>query len=182
MGFKGTLVVASAVVLLGAGCSSAAPAPTGAVDTGAAAAHEAAAVDPCALVTQAEASTLLEEPAAAGLRTTKDSLPWSDTCLYSLAQHDPTQLAGALRMVQVEVTSDHAGFSAADFYKSGKEGFASVGTVQDVPGLGDDAYYDGTGVRILYHGRILYVSVGTVEDKKYDKTLEVAKLALPRMP
>lgn len=139
-------------------------------------------MNPCDLVTKSEAAALLEMPAKDGERTTRDAFPYGDTCLYAVEPADPTRIAGITRMVQVEVTADRSGFVAADFYRSAKEGFASAGMAKDVSGLGEDAYSDGTGVRILKNGRILYVRVGSIGENKYDKTMEAANLAVSRLP
>lgn len=194
------LVVLILLVTLGAGCSSS--------SSGVSSQKEAdkkstvSVIDPCSLITKSEAEVYIEKRVKDGARTTKETFPYADDCIYGVDWHEGDPIAGVGRMVQIEIIQDHQNFKAKDWYFRVKKGMQETAKQiaeaskkapvingyaetahepKDISGLGDDAYDDGVGVHVLKGNTMLFVRVGALDPEKADLSLDAAKKAVNRL-
>lgn len=194
-------IIILALITLGAGCSSSSsvPSQTNSEDISA----KVVTIDPCSLITKSEAAAYIQKDVKDGARTTSNSFPYTDDCIYGVDWHEGDPIAGVGRMVQIEINQDHPDLKAKDWYFRVKKGMQDsvaqlagaaknvpvvngyAGTVhvpKDIPSLGDDAYDDGVGVRILKGNVMLFVRIGALSPEKADLSVDAAKKAAARLP
>ncbi|MFH1060501.1 MAG: hypothetical protein V1797_17705 [Pseudomonadota bacterium] len=169
-----------AALLLGlAGCgSSEEPAPAA-----------GPAPDPCALISQAEAAQALGQPLKAGkLHETANPLG-QKICFYAGAQDAPP-----VRFVQISLVTSagmqpalrEQGYDAAKLYADSR---ALVAEPQDVPGLGQAAFFGGGGLKagaglhVLKGQAYLVIQVaGGPPTRQLEAAQGLAAQALARLP
>jgi len=124
--------------------------------------------DPCTLVTQDEASALFGSPSALG----KPSIG-TGTALCFYASEDKTQ------GLSVQVAYDAKGGLNADDYVNSKDSAA-----QDVPGLGDGAYFNSLHHLVVAKGLWFIVVNGLAAGNPVplEKLTPLAQTALGRLP
>jgi len=98
--------------------------------------------DPCALVTQAEAEAALGVKVLIDRHDTETTSPIGNKiCYYNIATEDDMKFVQIAINEQASMTN---GLTAESLYKSTKD---LLGTTTAVAGVGDDAYYGGSGLK-----------------------------------
>jgi hypothetical protein len=121
-------------------------------------ASKAKLLDPCSLLSAAEAAELLGEPAA----TPKPQGPAAPLgirfCHWSPASDGMGLIQiGVLQSEGLQESLRASGMTATRLFRDAKAQFGA----DTVPGLGDDAYYNGSDLMILKNGVQLSVSAGS---------------------
>jgi hypothetical protein len=124
--------------LVGCGTRSAAGSPSSA-------SGQTRALDACTLVTAAEASTIL------GVTLQSNTVPEGSAsrCVYFTAADGPSTTFAAININPAGKTT----------YDSVKQSLQSSGGIQNVTGVGDDAYWSGEDLSVLKGDTILTVTV-----------------------
>jgi hypothetical protein len=137
-------------------------------------------IDPCALITRAEAEAALGEPVGEPECDTAVSPTGQALCVYSSTTSE--------RFVQISVTETGAmaetlrvqGESAATIYRTTRDNFEPV---TEVPGIGDDAFWDVPGLHVLKGDVYLIIAVGNTDDpENLELAQSLAEIAVPRLP
>ena len=141
----------------------------GVADTATPAAQPAGAIDPCTLVTGAEATTVLAAPAGAPERPTEANNENLSTCRY---------VAPRGQGVAVLVVMVYGADVSKMAFESAK---AQQFTMEPVTGVGDEAFWIGDPLRTLYVLKgVRYVSFGG--DMSRDQAKNLAMTAIQRLP
>jgi hypothetical protein len=126
------------------------------------------AIDPCALVTKAEAEEALGAPVGEAEKPKEANIPPSlATCRYvaKSGQH--------VSVLTITVRIGSSPSESKSGFESTKEMFTGA---QPVPGIGDDAFWFGDQLNVL-KGKV-YLIIGGVER---DKAAALAQTALKRL-
>ncbi len=152
-------------------------------------AEPAGAMNACDLLTKADAEGVLNETLSAG-QPGKTSMPAADTCKYTYKKKGATY--GVTLKVAATGALKQEGFysSAQDvFSRQKKARMASTDTAkktQVIPGLGDDAFWNGYDLWIVkgpYFVNIIsssflpgtYPNTAAMEKARYDQDLSIAR-------
>ena len=167
MRFKALVVAVVALAAL-AGCSkgNAAKPNTPAAAPGAAAPAGGGTVDPCSLLTTAEATTALGQPA-------KDGAPHS---FQSTKQCQWDSADGSVAIL-VYIGGQKARWQQT--YDQSKSAFSAK--FSDVPGLGEGAFSNGIDLHVLKGDNMYQIGVGGPFQDKVQRAITVAKEALARV-
>jgi hypothetical protein len=137
-------------------------------------------IDPCALITKAEAEAALGEPVGEPQCDTSASPTGQALCVYSSSTSD--------RFVQISVTETSAmaetlrvqGESAGTIYRATKDNYEPV---TEVPGIGDDAFWGVPGLHVLKGDVYVCIAVGnTNKPENLELAQGLAEIAVPRLP
>ena len=171
------------VPLFAAGCaSSSAPTTSSSPTT---MPLKTSAIDVCALLTKAEATTFLEKQAEDGKATTRSSFPYGSTCSYITVFTAGDSLKGAGHIATITVYEDRDELKAADWFhrqKTALTQYESVsGKVETIDGLGDEAFSNNLGVHILTKNKYVLVRIGALTEVMHDPSLAAARLVISRL-
>jgi hypothetical protein len=153
----------------------------------------------CDLLTKAEAESLLRETLSDG-RPGKTSMPAADTCKYTYKKKGATY-GVTLKVATTTALKQENFYSSAQdvFSRQKKARMASADTakkMQVIPGLGDDAFWNGYDLWILkgpYFVNIIsssflpgsYPNTAAMEKARYDQDLlitrKIAEKVLPKL-
>lgn len=156
-------------------------------------------VGPCDLLTKAEAEGLLRETLSDG-RPGKTSMPAADTCKYTYKKKGATY-GVTLKVATTGALKQENFFTSAQdvFSRQKKARMASADTakkMQVIPGLGDDAFWNGYDLWIVkgpYFVNIIsssflsgsYLNTAAMEKARYDQDLliarKIAEKVLPKL-
>jgi Protein of unknown function (DUF3558) len=164
MRFKALIVAVVALAAL-AGCSKAKP-DTPAAPAGAAAPAGGGTVDPCSLLTTAEATTVLGKTANAGA---PHSSTGTKQCQWDSAD-------GSVAIL-VYIGGQKARWQQT--YDQSKSAFSAK--FSDVPGLGEGAFSNGIDLHVLKGDNMYQIGVSGPFQDKVQRAITVAKEALARV-
>lgn len=169
-------VIVTCAVLSLAGCDSSTD-DTRATSAQNPAAHAASLVDPCALLTKAEAETLLGEPVKPA-EVSENPAVGAKLCMYN-----PVDEA-SMRFLQISLTQDAAmpgnGNTAASIFHSLKSNFE--GSRTDFNDLGDEAFIATGGLHMLKGAYYVNIGAGNTSSGDIRSTLlEAGRKAVEKL-
>ncbi|MBF0301434.1 MAG: hypothetical protein HQK73_00190 [Desulfamplus sp.] len=131
--------------------------------------HAAGSFDPCDLITKGEVEKFVGEPVGAPEhKDTKNPLG-QKMCLYNTVSLSRLVQISVIRSADISKEVREGGQSAASIYKTTKE---MLTPLEEVKGIGDDAFWAMPGLHILKGDIYILVSVGNTSKHE---NLEIAK-------
>ena len=165
-------------VLLFSGCSSNAPEKAETASENAAVQKQASKIiEPCELVTEADAAKILGE-AVKPAEKSEQQVVGMKLCLYNPVDTESTQF------LQVTLTQDSfmppQGIASASIYKSLKDNFEGMRT--DIEGVGDEAFIATGGIYIMANGYYISISAGNINSETVrNRLIETGKIAVAKL-
>jgi len=156
--------------------------------------------DACLLFTQADASALLQESVSPGVGRAATS-PAGSSCRYAYAKNGETYGLSLVHCTDASIAEEGIFESASDVMarqlQARKNSPNASGLLELIPGLGDEAFWDGTALWMRKAGYLVRIKPNphlagsfanmnaagaAMEERSRELAVQAGEMILPRLP